>query len=159
MLFRSSKTADCLKGYGLCADVCPSQSDAQGILDVLPQSLLGRSFFLPLAEQANVLLKETLVARGASVTAWSLYETRSESMFPEHFNILSDDIVFFTSGSMVKAFFESDRYQGQPILPVVIGPHTRLCVKKYVDCDMVIAQTATTESMVAALLSRVKESL
>ena len=102
-----SATAKALKGYGIIADVVPSEFRAEGILAALEGKVgPGDKVLLPRAAEARNILPEELGRKGIDVTVVPAYETvAGEADGAEIRRQLSQgeiDVITFTSSSTVK---------------------------------------------------------
>lgn len=145
-----TKTAKTLKDYGIRADAIPSVAQAEGILEMLPQSLINEKILLPVAKGARNLLPIELRLRGAHVDVWPIYET----IFGRtpHQKIEDNDYVLFTSPSIVQAFFASGLYNGQTIVPFCIGSITRNELEKNYKNEIITARTASSQGLLEAVI-------
>ncbi|RKU30097.1 uroporphyrinogen-III C-methyltransferase [Candidatus Poribacteria bacterium] len=155
------KTVESLERIGIYPDFIPFQSSSRGIAaeikDVKDQRIL-----LPRAKIATEELPETLKARGAIVDNLPLYETVKVLTKDSHLirKDLKDgciDMVTFTSSSTVRNFF--DLFPKIPKTHLVkntkvsvIGPRTAETVEKYGVKVDVVADDATIQSLVEAIL-------
>lgn len=99
------KTAEALEKWGLKADFLAKKAQVEGILDTLPTDLKGQHFFLPQSARSRALLKDTLVQRGAQVSAVALYKpVAKKPLFS--LELRPNDVIMLTSTSMAEVFFE-----------------------------------------------------
>lgn len=129
------RTAEELAGYGLSADLIPSEFQAEGMVDAMGRhDLQGTKILIPRAEVARELLPEQLRMKGASVDVVAVYRTvLPEGVLTRLKEQLEEgviDVVTFTSSSTVSNFValvggtQEARRLGAKTIIACIGPVT-----------------------------------
>ncbi len=97
-------TARELEQHGVRADVVPSRSIAEALVEALADTPVeGRRVLVARAAEARDVLPDALRARGAAVDDLALYDTVVEPLSEEQLAALADvDYVTFTSASTVR---------------------------------------------------------
>jgi len=148
-----SGTAAVLRKYGIVVDALPEKYVAEGILGMLPDDLTGEKMLMPRAAVAREVLPETLEKRGAEVTVLPVYDTvRTDT---SGYVFRDGDYVLFTSSSTVDFFYEDDTRKKLAIHPVCIGDITAKTLRKYRKGRAVVAENATVDALVKALVRAV----
>jgi uroporphyrinogen III methyltransferase/synthase len=103
-----AKTAEAIRRYGIVPDRVADESTGEGVVAALAgEGLSGAAILLPRAKVARDVIVEGLIARGATVDAVTVYETRSVDQVPDRARDAlrrSGTIVTFTSPSTVTGF-------------------------------------------------------
>ena len=142
-------TARALADWGLCADVVPEQSVAEGLLEALASfPLQGRRVLLPRAQEARQVLPEGLRRRGARVDVVACYKTVMPEPPPE---LERMDRVVLMSSSSARHFRQL--CHGDPEC-VCIGPVTAETARQLGFTRLTQALRFDQEGIVEALLSR-----
>ena len=129
------RTAEELAGYGLSADLIPSEFQAEGMVDAMGRhDLQGTKILIPRAEVARELLPEQLRMKGASVDVVAVYRTvlpeGGLTRLKEQLEEGLIDVVTFTSSSTVSNFValvggtQEARRLGAKTIIACIGPVT-----------------------------------
>ncbi|HYD08666.1 MAG TPA: bifunctional uroporphyrinogen-III C-methyltransferase/uroporphyrinogen-III synthase, partial [Acidimicrobiales bacterium] len=134
-------TADALRRRNIDPDLVPDEAIADALLAALPDDGPARALF-PCAAEARPTLPAGLRARGWTVDALPVYETRRLDVSP----VDGTDAITFLSPSAVDAL----RDEPLPRVVVCIGPVTADAVGR---ADVVVADPHTVDGMVASLLS------
>ena len=149
-------TANALRERGQEPAFVPARFAAAEIADGL-QPLAGKRVLLPQSEIAEPVLADELRARGASVDAVDAYRTVPREPSEAERAMLRDaDAVLLASGSAARSLAR----QGGPgdALVVAIGPTTAAAARAArVRVDLV-ADEATGEGMIQALVKHFRES-
>ncbi|WP_054534879.1 uroporphyrinogen-III synthase [Herpetosiphon geysericola] len=155
-------TAKLLTDFGHAPDFVPHAYVAEQFLAEF-QDVAGQRIFLPQADIARPLLRESLTARGAEVTALVAYRTVPDPQVVELAELLRQqhvDVVTFTSSSTVRYTIEalhaagmrnSQEFLNQTII-ASIGPitsQTALDLGLHVDIE---AAEHSTQGLVEALV-------
>ena len=156
-----SATAKALKGYGIIADVVPSEFKAEGILTALAGKVKpGEKVLLPRAAEARNVLPEELSRQGIQVTVVPAYETVAGEADGEKISRqLSEgelDVVTFTSSSTVKNLVQVLGDGAADVINMAkiaaIGPVTAdTCRMQGIRVD-VVAKEYTIDGLVAGLV-------
>jgi uroporphyrinogen III methyltransferase/synthase len=119
-----SATAGRLLDYGLKASLVPRDFRAEGLLEALPENLVGTRILLPRAEVAREVLPDELRRRGATLDVVTVYRTvRAENGNLRQILDSEDvDCVVFTSPSTIPD--DVAPLSGE-IAIAVLGPVTR----------------------------------
>lgn len=140
-------TAAALRDRGLLADVVPSQSMAEGLLEALAEHpMQGLRVLLPRAQEARELLPEELGRRGARVDVVPVYKTIMPEPPPE---LQEVDRVVLMSSSAARHFRHLTK--GDPQC-VCIGPVTDETARQLGFTRRVQARQFDLEGVVRALL-------
>jgi uroporphyrinogen III methyltransferase/synthase len=127
-----SKTGECLREYGIVADVVPREFMQEKLLESLPAEA-GDRVLLPRAAEARDLLPLTLEKKGVHVEVVPLYETGSNKQgiakLKRYLTKGVVDVMTFTSSSTVQRLIDalSDKERSrlfQDVLIASIGPVT-----------------------------------
>jgi uroporphyrinogen III methyltransferase/synthase len=123
-------TAGALAGWGLTAEIVPSEYVAEGLVERLrPVVAPGQRVLLPRAAETRDLLVRELTALGAHVTEVAAYRTRpATENAPALRQALAEgrvDVVTFTSSSTVRSFCA---LFGAAELPRLLGSVTVACI-------------------------------
>ena len=136
------RTAEALAGYGLSADLIPSEFQAEGMVDAMSRyDLQGVKILIPRAEVARELLPEQLRMKGASVDVVPVYRTVLPEVvltrLKEQLEKGVIDVVTFTSSSTVSNFValvggtQEARRLGAKTIIACIGPVTGRTAEEY----------------------------
>jgi uroporphyrinogen III methyltransferase/synthase len=105
------KTAEAMRRYGIVPDRVAEESTGEGVVGALAgESLSGAAILLPRARVARDVIVNELTARGATVDAVTVYETRTVDRVPDRaLDALrrSGTIVTFTSPSTVTGLLDA----------------------------------------------------
>jgi uroporphyrinogen III methyltransferase/synthase len=149
-------TAAELRARGIVPDLVPSRFVSSELLPLLPK---GQNVAIIRALAGNNDLIDGLRARGDKVALGVAYETRAAAGLDELKAALdSIDIVTFTSGSTVDNFYgplteEERRAVNARAILASIGPTTTDAIRRYGKEPDVIAEKATLEGLLSALLA------
>lgn len=151
-------TAECLKKFGIRADIVPVEFRAEGIVAALQDDIVpGSRVLIPRAQEAREVLPQSLTELGASVTVVPAYRTvvDRKAVNSEKLQSQSMDYVTFTSSSTVKNFLKMTGSEGRNLLArtkiACIGPITAAtCVAAGFTPD-VIAEPFTMKGLVEAI--------
>ncbi len=106
-----AKTTEAIRRYGIVPDRVAEESTGEGVVAALAgEGLSGAAILLPRAKVARDVIVEGLTARGATVDAVTVYETRSVDRVPDRAREAlrrSGTIVTFTSPSTVTGFLDA----------------------------------------------------
>jgi uroporphyrinogen III methyltransferase/synthase len=105
-----AKTAEAIRRYGIVPDRVAEESTGEGVVAALAGEVSGAAILLPRAKVARDVIVEGLTARGATVDAVTVYETRSVDRVPDRARDAlrcSGTIVTFTSPSTVTGFLDA----------------------------------------------------
>ena len=119
-----SATAGRLLDYGLEAALIPREFRAEGLLEALPENLVGTRILFPRAEVAREVLPEELCRRGATLDIVTVYRTvKAENGSHRQILEVEDvDCVVFTSPSTIP---DDVAPISGSIAVAVLGPVTR----------------------------------
>lgn len=156
-------TADRLHQSGVMVDLQPENFYAEALIDQLKkqETLPGKKFLLPRAEEARVVLREELVKEGASVDEITAYRTVPETGHPgeiiEQIGAGDVDLITFTSSSTVRNFTgfftEKQINQLKNVTIASIGPITEKTVTQYGLHSHIVADDYTIPGLVAAIIN------
>jgi uroporphyrinogen III methyltransferase/synthase len=156
-----SKTAECLREKGILADVIPSESRQEGLLEALEKELeSGEKILFPRSALARRTLADGLRAGGFDVTEVDAYETQPVAdQAQEVADLLARGkihMITFTSSSTVRNFLAAmpDEHLPQLLQNVTIaaiGPITANTAREYGLRVDLVAEEPTIESLVTAL--------
>lgn len=142
-------TAQALSQHGLCPDVVPARSVAEGLLEALAsEPMEGRRVLLPRAQEARETLPEGLRARGAEVVVAPCYKTVMPEPPPE---LERADRVVLMSSSSARHFRQL--CPGDPEC-VCIGPITAQTARELGFSRILQAEQFDQDGVVEILLSR-----
>jgi uroporphyrinogen III methyltransferase / synthase len=145
-------TARALRDHGIEADVVPSRSVAEGLVEALG-ALPVRRALIARAEEARDVLPDALRARGAEVDILPLYRTVAEPLDERaRAAALGADYATFTSASSVRFFHDAAGTLAGPRI-VSIGPATSAALRDLGFEPGVEAADHTPDGLIAALLS------
>ncbi|MBT9582710.1 uroporphyrinogen-III synthase [bacterium] len=141
-------TAKTLAEFGLRADLVPSQSVAEGLLEALQDvPMEGQRVLLPRAQEAREMLPQELRRRGARVDVVPCYKTILPQPPPQLEQV---DRVVLMSASAVRHFRQLCSADPECIC---IGPVTAQTARDLGFTRLTQAQQYDLEGVVAALLS------
>lgn len=155
-----TKTAAALRTQGLCADLVPQDSRAEGVIAALGPLLGdGARVLLPRAEVAREILPESLRAMGAEVDIVPAYRNLPpEPQEIDRIQSLVDpgeiDAVLFTSSSTVQnlcALFDDPASKLNGLALFSIGPITTRTAEQHGLWVTATSEEATIESLVDTL--------
>ncbi len=145
-------TARALREHGIEADVVPSRSVAEGLVEAL-EGLSPRSALVARAEEGRDVLPDALRERGAEVDVLVLYRTVAEPLDQRaRAAALGADTATFTSASSVRFFHQAAGTLDGPRL-VSIGPATSAALRELGYEPDVEAPDHTPDGLIAALLA------
>lgn len=143
-----------LEGYGFSADLCPREYTSAALADaLLARRKEGESVYLFCSKQGTELFTERLAEKKAECHRFDIYDTCFSCIDPEE---EKPQYILFGSAGGVRALHRSGYRIEKGMTGVCIGP---VCADAYRECfraEPIIAETATTEAMVDALL-RIKK--
>jgi uroporphyrinogen III methyltransferase/synthase len=145
-------TAGALAEHGIRADVVPDRAVAEGLVDALKGTEIGRALIVRGREGRDVL-PDALRDRGAAVDVLALYETVAEPLDADTATAAAAaDYVTFTSASTVRAFLAA---AGSPNGPRVasIGPATSAALRHAGLEPDIEADPHTPDGLLAALVA------
>jgi uroporphyrinogen III methyltransferase/synthase len=150
-------TAEALRGWGLRADLVPSEFSAGGILSAFAGwDIAGVRFLLPRAEDVPPELADGLRGRGAQVEGLTVYRTQPADPSDKARELVeSADIITFTSSSTVKGLacmVGGDVGLINRATVACIGPVTADTATGMGIHTDVVAPTHTIPGLVAALI-------
>lgn len=162
-----TKTASCLKKFGLNADYIPDEYIAEGIIKILnPEMIKNKRILIPRAEVARDVLPVKLSQLGAGVDVVHCYKTGIPDIKKEVLNSLRKrirndeiDMVTFTSSSTARNFFTifSDISKGSyKFKTACIGPVTAQTVKEQFRSADIVARVYTVEGLAGEIISYFK---
>ncbi len=161
-----TQTAECLKNYGVLADVVPLEFRAEGIIEALSGLIEpGMKVLIPRALIARDVLPEKLVEMGAAVNVVPAYRTVAGDTDGKALAAKLDagdiDIVTFTSSSTVTNLLSLLGEGGAQLLAkakiACIGPITATtCVQHGIKPD-VIADEYTIKGLISAIFNLYSE--
>jgi uroporphyrinogen III methyltransferase / synthase len=144
-------TARALRAHGVEADVVPSRSVAEGLVEALADVPVRRALVCRAAEGRDVL-PDALRARGAAVDVVALYETVAEPLGAEvREAAASADYLLFASGSSVRFYAAAGGSLAGPRL-VSIGPATTEALREHGAEPQLEADPHTPDGLVQAVL-------
>ncbi|MDX6724813.1 MAG: uroporphyrinogen methyltransferase / synthase [Solirubrobacteraceae bacterium] len=147
-------TARALREHGIEADIVPTRSVAEGLVEALAELPVKRAL-IARAEEARDVLADALRARGAEVDVLALYRTVAEPLDDgARAAALGADYATFTSASSARFFHEAAGTLDGPRL-VSIGPATSAALRDLGSEPDVEAADHTPDGLVAALLADV----
>lgn len=107
-----ASTKECLKSFGVLADLVPKDESSYGLINVLKkQTIKYKRIFIPRSDLSDKGLKEALEAQGGVVTACLAYKNITARNLPNLDLGLFHEIMF-TSPSTVRSF--KARYKNIP---------------------------------------------
>jgi uroporphyrinogen III methyltransferase/synthase len=116
-------TAAALAAHGIAADIVPSRSTAEGLVEALAGMPVARALIVR-AREGREVLPDALRERGAQVDVLPVYETVAEPLSQEAKEAAAgSDYLTFTSGSTVRHFVDAGGDLGRARV-VSIGPAT-----------------------------------
>lgn len=160
-----SATAKALEGYGITADLIPSEYRAEGLADALASEITpGDKILLARAKVAREVLPERLRALNAEVDVVTAYETISECADKEALVAAlqdeeSDPIVTFTSSSTVTNLLtalDGDKTLLAKAKLASIGAITTETAEKNGLKIDIAAETSTIDGLVKAIMEYYK---
>lgn len=164
-------TAAHIEHWGLQAHAVPEKFQAESVVEVLArESIAGKRFLLPRAEEARELLPEEIRKRGGEIDVVTAYRTESATSDGDKLEELlrrrEIDIITFTSSSTVHHFVglisrESLGSLIQGCAVACIGPITAQTVVSYGIIPEIIAEEYTIEGLIKAMVtyySRIEEN-
>lgn len=123
-----SATAAALRSVGIEADGVAEQSDQEGVLELLPQTMAGQVVLFPCSERARPMLTDTVTQRGGQVVVLPVYTAVTQQRYTVP--LYDGDCVVFTSAGTVAAFFE--KHETVPdIVAWVWGERTKQALRDY----------------------------
>jgi uroporphyrinogen III methyltransferase/synthase len=144
-------TAGALARRGIAADLVPSGSLAESLVDDFPAGP-GR-VLLPQAAAARDVLSEGLRAKGWDVTVVEAYTTRPTTPSPDALAAAAtSDAIAFTSSSTVTNYLDVAGAHDVPPVVACIGPVTATTARERGLEVTVEASDHTVEGLVAALI-------
>jgi len=146
-------TSEALTGHGVIADIVPTQSTAEGLVEAL-QGVEVRRALIPRALIARDVLPDSLRARGAEVEILPVYETLPAPLSERTRRAALDaDYVTFTSSSTVRNFIAvaGPDFSARTRL-LSIGPATTATLREHGLEPHVEARRHDVEGVVQALL-------
>jgi uroporphyrinogen III methyltransferase/synthase len=157
-------TAEILRGYGIKADLLPTEFTGEGLAEVLlARGVKGNRILIPRALQAREILPEKLQEGGAEVTVAPVYQNVRPDDYAMVRQALEEkeiDMVTFTSSSTVRNFLEMLKIENEDdfqrllggVKIAVIGPITaKTALKNNLKID-VEPETYTIPAMVEAIV-------
>ena len=142
-------TAQALERHGLQADLVPTRSVAEGLLEALEsEPMEGRRVLLPRAQEARSVLPDGLRARGAEVVVVACYRTVMPEPPPQ---LAEVDRVVLMSSSSVRHFRQLCP-DGDPEC-VCIGPVTAQTARELGFRHILQAERFDQEGVIEVLLS------
>jgi len=166
------KTAEALKERGILPDVLPEKFQAEDLLASLKDKLRpGQKALLPRGDLARKLLPDELRAMGLTAVELDVYETvmaaAKDEILPELLKEGGIHVVTFTSSSTVTNFMAALRQSGIEDPPALlrgaeiacIGPVTARTAEEHGLKVTIMAETATLDGLVAAMVERRRELL
>jgi len=157
-------TADALRARGVEPDLVPGEFVAEAIVEALPE-VRGLRILLPRADIARAVLREQLVARGASVDEVAAYRTVRGHPTPAAFAALRAgvDVIAFTSASTVRNFVDLIGDDLNEVLRdtsiACIGPITARAADELGLPVHVVAEEYTIEGLTEAIVNAKGERL
>ncbi|MEA2248981.1 MAG: uroporphyrinogen methyltransferase / synthase [Solirubrobacteraceae bacterium] len=149
-------TARALREHGIEADIVPTRSVAEGLVEALAALPVQRAL-IARAEEARDLLPDALRDRGAEVDVLALYRTVAEPLEADaRAAALGADYATFTSASSARFFHEAAGTLEGPRL-VSIGPATSTALRDLGFEPDVEAADHTPDGLLAALLADVAD--
>ncbi len=149
-------TARALAEHGILADIVPTRSVAEGLVEALAGIEVRRAL-IARALQARDALPDALRARGAQVDVLDLYETLAEPLSPHALAAARKaDYVTFTSSSTVRFFLDAAGGEAglSPATRIVsIGPITSQTLREHGLEPHVEASPHDIDGLVQALLT------
>jgi uroporphyrinogen III methyltransferase/synthase len=147
-------TARALREHGIEADIVPTRSVAEGLVEALA-ALPVKRVLIARAQEARDVLPDALRARGAEVDVLALYRTVAEPLGGgARAAALGADYATFTSASSARFFHEAAGTLAGPRL-VSIGPATTAALRDLGAEPDLEAADHTPDGLVAALLADV----
>jgi uroporphyrinogen III methyltransferase/synthase len=151
-------TARALAEHGIVADIVPTRSVAEALVQALAEVPVKRAL-VARAKEARDVIPDALRARGAEVDVLALYETIAEPLSPRALQAARGaDYITFTSSSTVRFFLDA---AGGPagLSPetriVSIGPITSETLREHGLEPQVEAEDHDVDGVVQALLADV----
>jgi uroporphyrinogen III methyltransferase/synthase len=145
-------TARALREHGIEADIVPTRSVAEGLVEALAALPVQRAL-IARAEEARDVLPEALRDRGAEVDVLALYRTVPEPLGEAaRAAALGADYATFTSASSARFFHAAAGTLDGPRL-ISIGPATSAALRELGFEPHVEAADHTPDGLVAALLA------
>ncbi|HVM03632.1 MAG TPA: uroporphyrinogen-III C-methyltransferase [Acidimicrobiales bacterium] len=151
-------TAEALARFGVVADLVPSRSNAEGLLEVFPDPPDGGgAVLLPRAAVARDALPDGLRARRWEVEVVEAYRTQPVtppgSVLAE---VAAADAVAFASGSSVTSFAAAAGAGCVPPVVVCIGPVTADAARRAGVPVTAVAARATLDALVDAVVAALR---
>lgn len=149
-------TAGALEERGIFPDLVPrehtSQALAKALLDAVPKNT---PIFLLRSRTGAAVLKELPEQAGFSVTDIALYDTIPDEACPilEASQLDSLHYLIFSSAGGVEEYFRLYGTLPEQTIPVCIGPVTASALGEYPARSPILAQDASAECIVQAILS------
>ncbi len=145
-------TAEALARYRIVADLLPSHSDAQGLLDVWPLERSGKVLF-PRAAAGRDVLENGLRDRGWEVDVIEAYRTvHPKAPLGDREKVRNAHAILFSSSSSVEGFVESFGAGGAPPCVVCIGEVTAASARSAGLHVAGVARSASVDSMIEAVV-------
>jgi uroporphyrinogen III methyltransferase/synthase len=146
-------TARALRERGIVADVVPSRSVAEALVEALAAVPVRRAL-VARARDARDVLPDALRAQGAEVDVVALYETLADALSEEHRELARRaDYVTFTSSSTVRFFLEAVGGVATHQRLVSIGPITSATLREHGLEAHVEASRHDVDGLVEALVA------
>lgn len=157
-------TADFLQGYGIRADLLPTEFTGEGLAEeLLERGVKGARVLIPRALKAREILPEKLRAGGAEITVAPVYQNVRPDDYAKVRRVLEEkriDMVTFTSSSTVRNFLEMLEIKDQTefarllggVKIAVIGPVTARTARENKLAIDVEPGTYTIPAMVDAIV-------
>jgi uroporphyrinogen III methyltransferase / synthase len=146
------KTAECCVSYGIRPDGVPKKFVAEGLLDILPESMSNRRVLLPRAAVARDVLPEGIRRRGGRVVVVKLYKTQRPRL--ASCPVEDGDYVVFTSSSTVQHFYGILQCRKKRIVAFSLGPVTTRELRRHTKQAVFTAGAATIDALVETIVAK-----
>jgi len=154
-------TADTLRGYGVCADLCPDVYTSEALGRLLLRTVRpGESVFLFRSRLGSKELFQTLAERYA-VRDIPLYDLRADprTAAGARAKIETADYLTFSSASGVELFFRAHHAIPERAVCVCIGEATAKALKTRYKKPFFIAPEISADGILQAVLDRQEERI
>ena len=145
------QTSKTLQSYYITPDLEANSSSQQGLIDLLQKNKNITSICYPTSSKSSTLLESYGINHNRQITRLNLYHTQTTSPY---FNDLKpNDIVIFSSPSIVDAFHDLYADHKESIIAIAIGETTAKQLKSYSFKSIFIAESPTIDEIISTLRS------
>ena len=152
-------TAEALSRYRIVADLVPpaGRQEAAGLVGIFPEPPAGGRVLFPRAAEGRDTVVEGLSARGWQVDLVEAYRTVRGEVAPEAAReVAGADAICFSSSSTVTGFLDACGPASVPPVVVCIGPVTADTARSAGLDVTAVADQASVEGLVTALVGALK---